>query len=158
MVGASFDPRTVHQRLRTPPNLAAAAPAQEPRPAPAARRVLQDFARDGASRPEGVGPRLRDRREGAVRSFLPFFARRGVTSFFGKLDDLGHLRVAKETGERIRQRAAAAGIPVMEYVRGQLEVLEHGREEIVRRQIIRLDSIEVVGRNRDGSEPNGNAK
>lgn len=80
-------------------------------------------------------------------------ARHGFTNLFGKLDDLGHLRVPSETGRLIRDRAAAVGMPVGEYLRECIELGFHGREEIERRHTVRLDGLVVVGRKRDGNAP-----
>lgn len=80
----------------------------------------------------------------------PYFSRRGVTDNFGKLVDMGKLRVPLETSELIRQAAAKAGLPTMEYVRELLELGHHGRQEVDRRRTIVLDAIEVAIPKRDG--------
>lgn len=87
--------------------------------------------------------------ERAMRSVLPFFARRGITSPFGKLADLGRLRVPTETGELVRAAAARAGLPIAEYVRKYVELGHHGRQEIEHRITLQLDAIEVAVPKRD---------
>lgn len=94
-------------------------------------------------------PRINvERRASYLRG--PLFSRRGFTSSLGKVDDvLGTLRLRGETGRLVRAAAARAGLPVIEYVREVLEVGHHGREEIERRQTIRLDWIERAAQKRN---------
>lgn len=81
----------------------------------------------------------------------PFFARRGITSPFGKLADLGRLRVPSETGELVRAAAARAGLPIAEYVRKYVELGHHGRQEMERRITVQLDAVAMAVPNRDES-------
>lgn len=83
--------------------------------------------------------------------FAPLFARRGFTNPLGKLVDLGKCRVHDEAAEVVRQKAAAVRLPVAEYLRNYIELGHIGREEIDRRNTIRLDAIELVVPKRDGN-------
>lgn len=80
---------------------------------------------------------------------LPMFARRGSSNDFGKMRDLGTLRLPAETAELVRAAAARLGKPTLEYVREILEVGHHGRSEVERRTTVRLDAIEQVLLKRD---------
>jgi hypothetical protein len=78
-------------------------------------------------------------------------SRRGFTSPLGKaMNNLGTLRLRSETENLVRDAAARAGLPVMEYVREILELGHHGRAEIERRHTIRLDAIDHATPKRNG--------
>lgn len=79
-------------------------------------------------------------------SRLARFARNGHTSPFGKLTPggLGQIRLGQETEELVRTAAARAGLPIAEFIREYIELGFHGRQEVERRRMIRLDVIESV--------------
>lgn len=70
-------------------------------------------------------------------------ARRGFTSPFGKtMKSLGTLRLHDEANDRVEAEARKLGLPVMEYCRAFLELGHLGRQEVERREMIRLDALE----------------
>lgn len=73
-----------------------------------------------------------------------WLSRRGFTSQFGKMRNLGTLRLGADTDEILRARAARVGLGPMEFVRNFLEQGLHGRSAIEREQTLRLDAIEAV--------------
>lgn len=88
-----------------------------------------------------------------MRNRIPLFARRGVTSPFGKLGPvIAQLRLRGDTERLVRDAAARSGLPLAEFVREYLETGFHGRAEVERRQMIRLDVIERVLPKRDGKK------
>lgn len=73
------------------------------------------------------------------------FARSGHSSPLGKIQPpLGQLRLHQVADERVRKAAAAAGKPVLEFVRDLVEVGFLGREELEHRQSIYLDRLESL--------------
>lgn len=80
------------------------------------------------------------------------FARSGRTNPFGKVgQSLGVLRLPYKTEARLREEAARAGMPVMEFVRNYLELRLHGRPFVERELTLRLDLVE--GRDECAPEP-----
>lgn len=77
------------------------------------------------------------------------FARNGSTSPLGKIQPpLGQLRLHQLVDERVREAAAKAGKPVLEYLRDYIEV-GFARKEIEHAHTIYLDRFAAL-------LPNGN--
>lgn len=71
------------------------------------------------------------------------FARSGHSNPFGKLGpNLGSLRLGFKTEDRLRVEASKVGMPLMEWVRQELELRLHGREVVEREITVRLDAIQ----------------
>lgn len=78
------------------------------------------------------------------------FARTGHTHPLGKIQPpIGQLRLHQTADERVRELAAQARKPVLEFVRDILEVAVVGRESIEHRQSIYLDKLESLLPNRN---------
>ena len=77
-----------------------------------------------------------------MRRVLSLFSRGGHTGAFGKLDDeLGNIRIASITKEKLTVLATEVGMPLSEYVRTVLDGHAHGPGHVERLAVERVRRV-----------------
>lgn len=81
---------------------------------------------------------------------------RGVSNPFGKIGrPIGQLRLAERTEDGLREIAAVAKMPPLEFVRRLVELRVHGRQQVEREISLKLDLVDrgnLSATNAKGSE------